>query len=128
MHAKRIAVVAILAVAVVPIGGASAASYKRLRTAKASGDYATTNATGTAKRPKAIYVAVGTSPRQAVRIEWTMTCSKGVSASGKSGHFTTSSSAKHKIPMPFSKATDCIVAAGGQLPGSGKLTISIYQR
>jgi hypothetical protein len=126
MHAKGIAVVAILAV--VPIGGASAASYKRLGSSKASGDYATTTATGTATRPKAIYVAVATGPRQAVRVEWTMTCSKGASASGKSGHFTTSSSAKHKIPMPFSKPTDCIVAAGGQLPGSGKLTISIYQR
>lgn len=118
----------VVAVCLILAGVASAAVYKRIGSASASGDFATTIASGTAKRPIAIYVAVFATPRQKVDVNWTLVCSKGLGAGSKSGHFTTTSSAKRKLRLPTAHPDECQVSAGGSLDRGGHIVVRLYQR
>lgn len=115
-------------VALLSAAPAGAVTYKLVASKSASGDFATAVASGTATRPKAVYLAVIATPRQSVTGSWTMVCSKGAGAGSKSGDFTTSSSAKRKLKMPTVNPDSCSVAATAQLATGGKLVVRIYKR
>jgi F420-0:gamma-glutamyl ligase len=107
---------------------AIAGTYKRIGSESASGDFAIAIASGTAKKPKAIYVAVIAKPRQQVSVNWTLVCSKGAGAGSKSGGYDTSSSTKRKLRLPMSNSDSCSVSASGSLARGGKITVRLYQR
>lgn len=128
---KLIGAVSVLAVtgAAFAVSPADAGGgYKQIGRESSSGDFATVIASGTAKSPRAIYVAVKTSPRQKADMNWTVVCSKGMGAGSKSGDYSTSSSAKRKIRLPMSNPSSCTVSAGGQLSSGGKITVTLYKR
>lgn len=107
---------------------AIAGTYKQIGSKSASGDFAIAIASGTAKTPKAIYVAVIAKPRQQVSVTWTLVCSKGAGAGSKSGNYDTSSSTKRKLRLPMSNSDSCSVSAGGSLARGGRITVRLYQR
>ncbi len=123
---KIVAIATGLAIGVAP--AATAAVYKRIGSASASGDFAIALASGTAKRPLGVYVSTVATPRQSVSVNWTMVCSKGFGAGSKSGSHTTSSSRKRKLRLPMSNPSSCTVSASGSLEDGGKVTVRLYQR
>ena len=107
---------------------AGAVTYKLIGSKSATGDFAIALASGTARAPTAVYVAVIATPRQSVSVNWTLVCSKGAGAGSKSGAFTTSSSAKRKLKLSTTNPDSCSVSAGGQLARGGKIVVRLYKR
>lgn len=129
MRLRVLAAATILALLV----GASvttAATRERVVAKKtASGDYAVALTSATVKRPSRIRVRVTSSPRQRASVNWTILCSRGLSASTKSGAANVSTPATRTIRHPMLKsADDCIVSATAQLDGSGRLTVALLAR
>ncbi len=126
MTRPTITITALLVVALaVP---ASATTYKKIGQKSASGDFAIAIASGTAKHPKGVYVAVFATPKQKVSVNWTLICSKGLGAGSKSGDHETSSNAKRKMRLPMGSPDSCTVSAGGSLARGGKIRVVLYQR
>lgn len=126
-RALTAAVAAAVSVAVVSTP-ALAASNARSYTAGscyAQGDYATCDASGTATRPATIRVHVSASPSQSVSVNWTMTCSQGMGAGGRSGQFNAQTTVNRVISHPYAHPDSCVVAAGSQLSSSGNLHVWI---
>jgi hypothetical protein len=124
---RRAAALTIL-LAIVVASPAVAVVYKRIGSKSGSGDFAIALASGTATKPKAVYVAVFATPTQPVSVNWSLVCSKGASAGSKSGDFTTSSSAKRKLRLSTSNPDSCTVSASGQLARGGKIVVRLYKR
>ena len=108
--------------ALVATSQADAATVGR---AGASGDYAVAVASGTAQRPATMAVRVEASPAQSVSVSWTAVCSRGFSASSRSGMFTVRAPATRAIRPSMPRASSCIVSAAAQLQGSGPLAVSL---
>jgi hypothetical protein len=94
----------------------------------AEGDYAVCVASGTATRPRYIYVHVASSPAQQVQVYWDVVCSKGDGAGSKSGSFTATAPVRRLIRHPYSKPDSCDVAADAQLEDGGYLHVWITYR
>lgn len=106
---------------------APAVTYKRIGSKTSSGDFAIAIASGTANRPRGIYVAVFAKPSQTVSVNWTVVCSKGTGAGSKSGDYKTTRSTKRKLRLPMSNPDSCSVSAGGNLASGGRITVRLYQ-
>jgi hypothetical protein len=85
----------------------------------ARGDFATCDASGTARRPHRIRVHVHARPNQHVLVSWTDTCSRGSGAGSRSGQFTAFTPVNRIIRHPYTHPDSCIVAAGAQLNDGG---------
>ena len=122
--------------------GCKSAAYGSLSqcivgSASAAGDYAATVATGTATRPKEIWVVVRTSTQQRVSVAWNMVCTRGYGAGSKSGQLSLQTWANvtptggkapgslSKLRMPTVHPDSCTVGASAQLSRSGRLTVQI---
>jgi hypothetical protein len=121
------AAAALLAMAI-PASATPGSQVHHAGSCSAHGDFATCVATRTAHHPAAIWVHVLASPRQRVLVSWTMTCSKGKGAGGKSGKFHAAAPVNRKIRQPYKHPDSCVVAAGAVLSGSGHLDVWITYR
>ena len=104
---------------------ASPAHAEVVGSASGSGDYANAIASGTINYPSTVRVRVSVKPSQTVKVNWNATCSRGMSAKGRTGNFTLNGSATRTLRMPLGNADMCIVAAGTMLEGSGRVTVAI---
>lgn len=122
-----------MALAVVPAAlaltatAASAGTVTQIGQCGARGDYATCDASGTARGPVAgIEVRVYAAPNQQVEVYWDVVCSYGKGAGSKSGSFGGRTSLSREIPHPYAHPSSCIVAAGAQLQNGGRsITVKI---
>lgn len=117
------AITAVLATSAPAIASVPSARAHRFGSCRSSGDFAICIASGTAHHPGKIRVHVGASPRQRVTVSWNMVCSRGLSAASKSGQFTARTRINRVMRHPFRRPDTCIVAAGGQLAGRGRLHV-----
>jgi hypothetical protein len=119
--------IAALVLGLVSVADAGSRYGKRIGVETASGDYATAVASGTARRPGAIYVVVKSSPRQGISDgAWSVTCSRGLGAGSRSGEFGGSTPRAVRIRLPMRRPTTCYVGASAQLDEGGDLRVSIY--
>jgi hypothetical protein len=119
----------VLILGLVSIVGATAVAAppgKRVGVESARGDYAVATASGTAHKPRAIYVWVRTRPAQRFDAHWSVTCSRGFGAGSKSGSFSGFGRRAKRIRLPMRRADTCYVAATGQLEESGRIVVSIH--
>jgi hypothetical protein len=98
---------------------------KRIDTKTASGDFATTIASGTVEHPRSIRVRVTASPTQRVTGNWTLVCSKGVGAGSKQGQFSGRTPLTRRMKLPMAGPDSCTVAAGGSLDRGGRIRVTI---
>lgn len=123
---RFITIITLAIVASVSFGiGVSAAAtpVPPIGSCRAEGDYATCDASGTANHPGTIRVHVSAVPGQNVLVTWTMTCSQGFGAGGKSGQFNARTTVNRVISHPYKHPDSCIVSVGAQLSGSGSLHV-----
>ncbi len=114
------------AAALLTVGTLPAAAHTGVKgSGSASGDYAVATASASIDNPGAIRVRVKASPRQRVGVSWTATCSRGIGAGSKSGSFSGRTTITRKIRQPMRNNDNCIVAATGQLSGSGRIRVQI---
>jgi hypothetical protein len=99
----------------------------------ASGEYAATSVSGSARAPYAhsFPIRVASSPnRQRVHIDWDITCTKGLSAKGLSGGrdvTTPVEDVSYIILVPFIRPDRCVVSVGASLlDGGGTITLAVY--
>jgi hypothetical protein len=106
---------------------ASVARYRTVYFGKctARGDFAICTASGSVNHPSAIYAHVHATPNQSISGAWSMTCTKGTGAGGKSGSISGTTPVRKALRMPYAHPDWCSVAADAQLSGSGSLQISL---
>jgi hypothetical protein len=75
----------------------------------------------TLDEPVSITAGVWASPRQGITGNWTMVCSRGTSAGGKSGTFKGRTTVHVTLKFPFAHADSCTVAVLAGLNGSGRI-------
>jgi hypothetical protein len=127
MPRVKTALIGVLGCCVI-VSPAAGATYKRIGSKTASGDFAIAIASGTAVKPRGVYVAVVATPRQEVAVNWTVVCSRGAGAGSKSGDYKTRSSRKRKLKLPMSRSDSCSVSAGGSLARGGRIKVQLFQR
>ncbi len=126
MNRKTIALAAlILAVAVVTPAWAS--TWRTVASKSVSGGYATTTISATISTPHGIRIR--TNNTIAGYVAWSLVCSKGTSATSKSGHYSPSAGiVTHRLTLPFSgHPAKCIVAATAQIHDTGTLRIALQK-
>lgn len=111
---------AIAATAMLVAGSASAATHrhhygKTFAQCRAHGAYAICGADGTVNNPVKLFVHVRAKPSQSVTGAWDVSCSKGLSAAGKSGTFSGRTTLTKRLRMPYRHPDQCIVSADAQL-------------
>lgn len=115
-----------------PTRTAGTYSVVRIGSCRARGDFAVCIASGNVNHPASIHVHVVARPGQRVSGSWTMVCSKGNGAGGKSGNFSGWASAKHPLRrdlrMPYLHPDSCTVSASAQLSKSGRLHVWLTAR
>jgi hypothetical protein len=93
-------------------------------------------ASATAKLPKTLSAQVSATPKQKVKVQWSMTCTKGGSSDAdaynssttpKSGVSTIAAPATLKLVLPFTKPTTCAVTVYSTLSKAGKQTLLVLQ-
>ncbi len=124
---RRTAALTVL-LAIALSGSAAAVADKQFGSKVATGDQANAIASATTARPKSVYVAVIATPAQPVSVKWSLACRKGTKVRPRTGSYTTSSSAKHKLTLPWANPDSCFVSASARLQGSGRLVVRLYKR
>jgi hypothetical protein len=93
-------------------------------------------AQATAKGPSTVSAKVIAVPAQPVKIQYSLTCTKGGTADAdaynssttpSSGQFTTTTSLARKLTLPFAKPTSCSVIVYATISKKGKETLTILQ-
>jgi hypothetical protein len=93
-------------------------------------------AQGTAKGPKTVSAKVIAVPAQPVKIQYSLTCTKGGTAdedaynsstTPSSGQFTATTSLARKLTLPFAKPTSCSVIVYATISKKGKETLTVLQ-
>jgi hypothetical protein len=91
----------------------------------ASGEYAITQAEGTAAEPAQITLRITATPTQSANVSWDLVCrEQGGGVGNKSGQSTHRLPTTMLLPLP-APSESCIVSANAQLSGSGIVKISI---
>lgn len=106
---------------VTPASAATHAHTKRFASCRAAGQYATCDAAGSVNHPLVLRVHVNSGPAQSVTVYWDVTCSRGLGAGGKSGHFTATTPISRGVPMNYRRPDNCVVSADAQLATGGTL-------
>jgi hypothetical protein len=108
---------------------ATEAALRKIASKAASGDYAVALASGTARRPRRLYVRVSAEPSQEVDGAWSMVCSRGFGAGSKSGSFSARTPVRRTLRKPMNRPDDCTVSASAQLSRSGRVRVTLlYSR
>ena len=93
-------------------------------------------ASATAKAPKTVSASIKVTPKQKVKVQWSMTCTKGGTADAdaynssttpKSGVSTVAAPGTVKLALPFSRPTTCAVTVYSTLSKAGKQTLLVLQ-
>jgi hypothetical protein len=93
-------------------------------------------ASATAKSPHSVTAKISATPRQKVKLQWSMTCTKGgtsdadaynSSTTPKSGVSTVAAPASVKLALPFVNPNSCAVTVYSTLSRSGKQTLLVLQ-
>jgi hypothetical protein len=93
-------------------------------------------ASATAKAPTTVSAKISATPRQKVKVQWSMTCTKGgtsdadaynSSTTPKSGVSSIAAPGTLKLALPFTKPTSCAVTVYSTLSKSGKQTLLVLQ-
>ena len=90
----------------------------------------------TAKSPTSVSAQIAATPNQNVKVQWSMTCTKGgtsdadaynSSTTPKSGQSTVMTPATVKLDLPFVHPTSCAITIYGTMLKGGKETMTILQ-
>ncbi|MBV8396258.1 MAG: hypothetical protein JO064_08375 [Actinobacteria bacterium] len=93
-------------------------------------------ASATAKAPNSVSAKITATPSQKVKIQWSMTCTKGgttdadaynSSTTPKSGISSISAPGSLKLGLPFAKPSSCAITVYSTLSKSGKQTLTVIQ-
>jgi hypothetical protein len=93
-------------------------------------------AQGTAKVPNTVSAKVIAVPAQPVKIQYSLTCTKGGSTDAdaynssttpSSGQFTAATPLSRKLTLPFAKPTTCSVTVYATISKKGKETLTVLQ-
>jgi hypothetical protein len=104
---------------------ATAASATTLKSCKASGTNANCATAVVVKSPGTLTVTVNSSPHQSVIVAWDTSCSQGGSTKQEKGTFTATAPVTRVVPHAFARPDSCIVAAAGELTGSGAIAVTL---
>lgn len=96
--------------------------------ARARGDYAVAQASGSINHPKRIWVKVKSRPRQRTDGAWSMTCTKNSGAGSRSGRHSGTTPYRQRLRMTYPQPDSCSVAANAQLSGSGRIIVILLAR
>jgi len=92
-------------------------------------------AKGTAVRPKAISAGLVATPRQPVKVQWSVVCQKPNSSdpavhlgtSEKAGETSVQGAGSVKLLLPYAKPPACVATVYATLAGSGRLVLRLLQ-
>jgi hypothetical protein len=93
-------------------------------------------ASATAKSPNTVAAKITVSPAQKVKVQWSMTCTKGgttdadaynSSTTPKSGVSSIAAPGSLKLALPFTHPNSCAVTVYSTLTKSGKQTLLVVQ-
>jgi hypothetical protein len=126
--AMALAITAVVALDLAAVPAGAVTPWRVFKTARASGDFATTVVAGNVNRPAQLGVRVLARPNQAVTAHWTMVCSKGFSAGSKSGRFSGRTPITRAARFPMTRPSRCTLSAGAQLNRGGRLTVQLLRR
>ena len=88
------------------------------------GDFALCEPKGaTLNKPVSIEAGIWAAPRQGITGNWTMVCTRGTSAGGKSGTFKGRTTVHVFFKFPFAHPDSCTEAVLAELNGSGRIHI-----
>ena len=96
--------------------------------ARARGNYAVAQASGSINHPKRIWVKVKSRPRQRADGAWSMTCTRGSGAGSRDGRHSGTTPYRQRLRMPYPQPDSCSVAANAQLSGSGRIIVILLAR
>ena len=105
----------------------TAASASTPTSCKASGANANCAVAVAIKSPGTVTVTVNSSPHQSVIVAWITTCNLGRSTKQQKGTFTATAPVTRVLPHAFARPDECVFAAGGDLAGSGAITVSVAE-
>jgi hypothetical protein len=122
-RATLIAVLLTLAVA----SAAWASTWRTVAAKSVTGGYATATVSATISTPHGIRVR--TNNTISGYVGWSMVCVKGTSSVSKRGEYSPPAGiVTHRLTLPFSgHPAKCIVAATGQIHGTGTLRIALQK-
>lgn len=103
----------------------SKSKLKTLGRQKASGEFATAQAAGTAKNPRRILLSIKATPPQKVQASWSLTCLKGEKAGTKDGLRVVETPIAMTLKQPMKGNESCVVAATGQLVKKGEVIVKL---
>lgn len=97
--------------------------------AKASGEFAIAQASGTTRDPSKIFAKVTSKPRQQVSGAYSVVCSKGFGAGTKSGSIKGRTPLVRRLRLPMGNPDSCTAAANAQLQdGGGTVRVRLYRK
>lgn len=108
--------------------GAAETKLRVIGRHSASGDFATTIASGRAKRPTALYMRVLARPNQGIAANWLILCSKGLGSGSKSGKFSAMTPVTRRLRMPMARPSNCSVSGSARLRRSGRVTVLLLKQ
>jgi hypothetical protein len=101
---------------------------KLLATNTDHGTEAIASAAGSIDLPKAMYVKVTASPKQAILGSYSAICAKGDREKTRSVEFDGTSPVTVKVQASIPGADFCSIGAASGLTGSGTITVKIFGR
>lgn len=114
--------------ALLVLAAPAAAELKKFAEGYASGDTASAEAEGDARRPAKIVVKVRTDPEQEIKVKWEMTCTKKSKEASSHGGFTETTPIRRTLYIPLNDPKSCRVSARSELNESGSLYIALFKK
>ena len=118
-----------LAVAIALSASAGARDLgKKVGQASASGEFAVAVATGSANKPRDLFVKVIANPAQYVDAAYTVVCTKGERTGTADELFGGDAPLVERLRHPFRHPDRCEIGVDVQLSESGDLTLKLFAR
>jgi hypothetical protein len=95
---------------------------------RAKGAFAIAVTSADANHPRAMFMRVKSSPRQAAIAQYQVVCVKGFSGAPTHGTFNGRTPLVRRLRLPFSEPRTCSSIAVAQLRGGGFLTVQIFAK
>jgi hypothetical protein len=101
---------------------------KKIGQGSASGEFAVAVATGSANKPRDLFVKVIPNPAQYVDAAYTVVCTKGQGTGIADEIFGGDAPLVERLRHPFKHPDRCEIAVDVQLSESGDLTLKLFSR
>lgn len=132
----RIGVVLVLASALLAVAGfGSAASHRHFEAgaqprasvadATSTGEFAVAFGAGHTARPRGLRLRIASNPEQWITAVWVVTCHRGFALETTGGSASGRSPLVRQLPLPLLWPERCSVFAGGQLEGTGAISVRV---